>query len=222
VTVVRDLAFAAGGLVLGYLEVTVVNHRSKGLSQGPSTWSEWVVAAGVCPGLMVWSAIVHQDLAIALLVGSFLALASVASLSDLERRIIPNALIYPALALYPALILSFWASGVDLRLAVSALGFLAYGGGTFALAVLWRGAMGMGDVKLAALTGLVLGALGWPYVAVAVAMAILSGGIGAVVILVIERGKRRSIPFGPYLTIGAVISAFSAHPIASWYLRRAL
>ena len=44
----------------------------------------------------------------------------------------------------------------------------------------------------------------------------------AIVVLVVERGKRRSIPFGPYLTIGAVISAFFAHPIASWYLRRTL
>jgi leader peptidase (prepilin peptidase)/N-methyltransferase len=170
---------------------------------------------------MVWSATVHRDVAVSALVGTFLVLASVASLSDLERRIIPNALIYPAFVLYAAAIVALWAAGVELRLAVAALGFLAYGGGTFLLAFLWRGAMGMGDVKLAALTGLVLGALGWPYVAVAVAMAILAGGLGAIVVLVVERGKSRSIPFGPYLTIGAVISAFSAHPIASWYLRRA-
>jgi len=77
----------------------------------------------------------------------------------------------------------------------------------------------MGDVKLAALIGLVLGALGLRYVAVAAAVAILAGGIGAIALMVLTQASRRSkIPFGPYLAAGAVVAAFIAPGVASWYL----
>jgi hypothetical protein len=54
------------------------------------------------------------------------------------------------------------------------IGFAAYGGILFVVALVSRG-MGMGDVKLAALIGLVLGALSLGQVAVAAGAAIVSG-----------------------------------------------
>jgi leader peptidase (prepilin peptidase)/N-methyltransferase len=78
--------------------------------------------------------------------------------------------------------------------------------------------MGMGDVKLAALIGLVLGALGLRYVAVAAAAGILAGGLGAIALLVFKRASRKqAIPFGPYLAAGAIVAAFLAPRIAAWY-----
>jgi leader peptidase (prepilin peptidase)/N-methyltransferase len=79
--------------------------------------------------------------------------------------------------------------------------------------------MGMGDVKLAALIGLVLGSLGLRYVGVAAGAAIVLGGVGAIVALLLGRGRKSAIPFGPYLAAGAVVSAFWGGPIADWYLR---
>ena len=77
----------------------------------------------------------------------------------------------------------------------------------------------MGDVKLAALIGLVLGALGLKYVAVAAAIAILAGGLGAIALMAFAGASRRSkIPFGPYLAAGAIVAAFIAPGVASWYL----
>ena len=77
--------------------------------------------------------------------------------------------------------------------------------------------MGMGDVKLAALIGLVLGSLGWRYVGVTVAVAIVAGGLGATVTLLAGASRKDAIPFGPYLAGGGVISALFAPHIATWY-----
>ena len=97
-------------------------------------------------------------------------------------------------------------------------GFLLYGGALFCVALISRG-MGMGDVKLAALIGLVLGSLGLRYVGVAAGSAIVLGGIAGVVALVLGKGRKAAIPFGPSLAAGAVVSAFWGAAIADWYLR---
>jgi hypothetical protein len=79
--------------------------------------------------------------------------------------------------------------------------------------------MGMGDAKLGVVIGMVFGAIGLRYVGVAVAGAILFGGLGGIVALVIGRDRKSSIPFGPYMAAGAVIAAFWGQQIADWYLR---
>ena len=79
--------------------------------------------------------------------------------------------------------------------------------------------MGMGDVKLALVIGIVLGALGLRYVGVAAAGAVLFGGIGGIVALATGRDRKSTIPFGPYMAAGAVVAAFWGERIADWYLR---
>jgi leader peptidase (prepilin peptidase)/N-methyltransferase len=78
--------------------------------------------------------------------------------------------------------------------------------------------MGMGDVKLAGLIGMVLGSIGFDLVAVAAGMGILLGGAGAVVALLAGAGRKSAIPFGPFLAAGAVIAVFVGHQIADAYL----
>jgi leader peptidase (prepilin peptidase)/N-methyltransferase len=78
--------------------------------------------------------------------------------------------------------------------------------------------MGMGDVKLAALIGLVLGALGLEYVAVAAGLGILLGGVGAIVALLRGAGRKQALPFGPFLAAGAVLATFAGPQIANLYL----
>jgi leader peptidase (prepilin peptidase)/N-methyltransferase len=78
--------------------------------------------------------------------------------------------------------------------------------------------MGMGDVKLAALIGLVLGGLGLRDVAVAAGLAILTAGVGGIGALVAGRSRKSAIPFGPYLVVGATAAAFWAGPISRAYL----
>ena len=63
--------------------------------------------------------------------------------------------------------------------------------------------LGMGDVKLTALIGLVMGAFGLRYVGVAAGAAILLGGVGGILALIGGKGRKSAIPFGPFLTAGA-------------------
>src|SRR5213076_3161034 len=91
--------------------------------------------------------------------------------------------------------------------------------GLLVVALISPRGMGMGDVKLAGLIGLVLGSLGLSYVAVAAFAAVLAGGLGSVAVLV-ATGKARgqTIPLGPYLALGAVVAAFAAPQIAHAYM----
>ena len=76
--------------------------------------------------------------------------------------------------------------------------------------------MGGGDVKLGAFLGL---ALGFPQSLVALILSFLSGA--AVSIGLIILGKKhfgQSIPFGPFLVLGALIALFFGNQIVSWYL----
>jgi len=137
---------------------------------------------------------------------------------DIEHQIVPNRILYPALIAFAVLVAVGVAVGDDMGLVRAGLGFLAFGGGLLVVAVISPGGMGMGDVKLAALIGLVLGALGLRYVAVAAALAILAGGLGGIALMVFAGASRKAkIPFGPYLAAGAVAAAFLAPTIASWY-----
>ena len=159
-----------------------------------------------------------DDVWIAVAVAAMLALMPVISVIDLEHRIIPNKIVYPALIAFPVYLVIAKLAGAPVDLERMAIGFLAYGGGLFVIALISRG-MGMGDVKLAALIGIVLGALSLGQVAVAAGAAIVLGGLGAILALVRGVGRRGAIPFGPFLAAGAIVAAFWGPQIADWYSR---
>ena len=138
---------------------------------------------------------------------------------DLEHGLILNKVVYPSmvvallLALYP---LPWLADSMGLRIAYTALGG-GVGFGIFLLiAIVSRGGMGWGDVKLAALIGL---ATGFPLVILAIIMAAILGGIVAVALVIAKKRKRRqTIPFGPFLAVAAMITLLWGNNILSWYL----
>ena len=167
--------------------------------------------------LVVLAAIRYPNPWQAGLVGGLLALMPGLALIDLRHRIIPNRLTYPALLLFSLVVLLAWLIGSAVNPARAAIGLLLYGGILFIVAVVSRG-MGMGDVKLAALIGLVLGSVGLRFVGVAAAAAIAFGGLGGLVALGMGKGRKSAIPFGPYLAAGAVVAGLWGEPIASWYI----
>jgi leader peptidase (prepilin peptidase)/N-methyltransferase len=80
-----------------------------------------------------------------------------------------------------------------------------------------QNAMGAGDTKLAALMG---AWLGWQYLLIAGFIACVAGafaGGGAIAIGLLDR--RQPMPFGPFLAIGAAITALWGEAILSTYLR---
>jgi leader peptidase (prepilin peptidase)/N-methyltransferase len=110
-------------------------------------------------------------------------------------------------------------AGGGLDAARAAIGMLAFGGSLLLVAIVAPAGMGMGDVKLASLIGLVLGSVGLRYVAVAAGAGILMGGVGAIAALLAGASRKQAIPFGPFLAAGALVAAFLAPQISSVYLR---
>lgn len=117
---------------------------------------------------------------------------------DIAERRLPDAIVLPG---YPVVLLAvgadaIWA-GSDLRGAL--IGGIAYGGTLLVLHVL--GGMGLGDVKLAPVLGLLLGGVGPTAAVVGPLIAMFAGGAAAVVAL-IRFGPRAHIPFGPAMLLG--------------------
>ncbi|MCA1726151.1 MAG: prepilin peptidase, partial [Actinobacteria bacterium] len=169
-------------------------------------------------GLFVLSVLRFDDPAVAGLMAVFLGVLFALALVDLEHRILPNAVVYPSFVLGAAAIAALALAGREVDLLGSALGFLAFGGGLLLLALIRPGGMGMGDVKLAGLIGMIVGTQGVAVVAVAAALGILAGGVGGVVALAAGRSRKSALPFGPFLAAGAIAAALWGRELADAYL----
>jgi leader peptidase (prepilin peptidase)/N-methyltransferase len=170
-------------------------------------------------GLFVGAALEFDSIWAAAMMAPFLALMVALSVIDLRHRIIPNRLVYPSLVAFGAYIVVVALAGGGLDALRAAIGMLAFGASLLLVAIVSPRGMGMGDVKLASLIGLVLGALGLRYVAVAAGAGILLGGVVAVAALLAGASRKQAIPFGPFLAAGALVAAFLATQISSIYLR---
>ena len=83
------------------------------------------------------------------------------------------------------------------------------------IAIVSRGGMGWGDVKMAALIGTVTGYM----VLVALFLAVIFGGLVAVTLLLAKIRKRKEgVPFAPFLSLGAVVTLLWGADLLSWYL----
>jgi len=177
----------------------------------------WVeLATGVVFALLAW----HYGLSPALGIMAFYAcLFIVIFVIDLEHGLILNKVVYPSLVV--ALLLSLLPQPWLTRWVVTGIANAAIGGAIgFALflliAIISRGGMGWGDVKLAALIGL---ATGFPLVLLAIIMAAILGGIVAVAMVIAKKRQRRqTIPFGPFLAVAAMITLLWGSNIMTWYL----
>lgn len=145
---------------------------------------------------------------------------------DLEHRLIPNIVIYPAISL--ALFGGF-VDNYRLALLGGAIGFfsafLFYLLGRFFVVIAERlGAsrikevpFGPGDVKLAAFIGLVVG---FPGIIFALILGVLVGGVGAGLFLLFGRplSPFTPIPYGPFLSIGGFTMMIYGQELIKWYL----
>ncbi|MDP9342454.1 MAG: prepilin peptidase [Actinomycetota bacterium] len=170
-------------------------------------------------GLFVGAAVAFHRPLVQAMVAAFLAVVLALGIIDVQHRVIPNRITYPAVVAFAVLIGVGDAAGGGVDAVRAAIGMGAYGGGLLLVALVSPKGMGMGDVKLGALIGLVLGSLALSRVAVAAGAAILAGGVGAVVALAAGGSRKQALPFGPYLALGAVVAAFAGPQIAHAYLR---
>jgi leader peptidase (prepilin peptidase)/N-methyltransferase len=123
-------------------------------------------------------------------------------ITDLEHRLILNVIILPAVIV--ALLGAFLPDPPTPESAIigGAFGFLFF----WFVAWIGRGAMGAGDVKLAAFIGLVVG---FPNVVIALLFGIVAGGVTALILVLLRIKTLKSyIPYGPFLVFGGVLLAF--------------
>jgi leader peptidase (prepilin peptidase)/N-methyltransferase len=165
---------------------------------------------------ILWAAtylILGDDDAAELALGLVLcALLVTITLTDLERRVIPNPLVLVGAVVALAVVAVSDPSDLPDRLIAAA----AAGGFLFVVALAYPRGMGMGDAKLVAMMGLYLGRA----VAPAVLIGFLVGALVGVA-LIARHGsaaRKRAIPFGPFLALGGVIGLWFGDDIVDWYL----
>lgn len=129
---------------------------------------------------------------------------------DLKHYLVPDKIIYPAI------IISFF---YRLWLPVPNYLLAAAIGGAFFLIIflISRGKwMGMGDVKIGILMGLVLGL---SHLFIALFLAFLIGGVVSIILLVLKKKALKSeIPLGPFLTGATFITLLWGDILLNWYL----
>ena len=140
---------------------------------------------------------------------------------DLEHGLILNKVVYPGMVValliavflpQPPWIIQPWVKGVANFALGGGIGFIIF----FLIVIISRGGMGWGDVKLAALIGL---ATGFPLVFVVLIMGAILGGLVAIALLASKkRGRKEAIPYGPFLSLAALITLLWGKEILGWYL----
>jgi leader peptidase (prepilin peptidase) / N-methyltransferase len=202
-------AGAALGAALGYGGARLA---PRWLERAPKSWGPYAAAAanGLLAGLLAAGHPLDRYFWQQLF---FISLLVAASYVDLHERIIPNELVLAGLGVGAVMLLVIpypeksWLQA----LGGAGLGF----GFLLLLAVLVRGGMGLGDVKLAAVIGLFLG---YPWVGMGLMLAFLAGGLaGALLILLRVVGRKDVIPFGPYLALGAALTVIYGARLWMWY-----
>jgi leader peptidase (prepilin peptidase)/N-methyltransferase len=163
----------------------------------------WIALAGAC--LAVFGLTVE---ALVNVLGCAVVVA--VTVTDLERRIVPNRIVVPALAV--ALVVQT-IRDPSVEWLVAALGA---GGFFLVLALVYPAGLGMGDVKLAAFLG---AWLGWDAF-VGLFVGTLLGMLPALVVLARRgaEGRRTTLPYVPALAAGAVIGLFFGDAILDAWL----
>ncbi len=144
----------------------------------------------------------------------FISFLIVISFIDLEHMIIPNILVLPGI--FVGLLFSFMRG--EYFFLDSLCGLLTGGVIIFLIVFLSKGGMGEGDIKLSAMIGSFLGV---KLTVIALLLSFIVGGIVGIVLLTLKiKGRKDPIPFGPFLTLGAVLSLMWGQVIAKmwgWY-----
>ena len=189
----------------------------------------WVeLGTGVLFAFLYW----HYGLSLELVVTAvYCCLFIMLMVIDLEHGLILNKVVYPSMLV--ALFISFFLppSRVAYPNETVTLLFNTYLpqpgiiqaliGGSIGLVLLLliviisRGGMGWGDVKMAALIGIITGYL----IPVALFLAVVIGGLTAVILLLFRIKKRKQgVPFAPFLSLASIATLLFGTSILSWYL----
>ena len=143
----------------------------------------------------------------------FVTLLVPITLIDLDHHIIPNVLSGIGAVAAIVLVLIFDSDSIVEHLIAA----VAAGGFFLLAAIVYPAGMGMGDVKLAAVMGLFLGRA----VAPAIFAALIAGTVVGGLVMArfgMQEGRKKGIPFGPWLAFGSLVGLFAGDDLVDWYL----
>lgn len=154
----------------------------------------------------------RHDAAEAVIGLAFVAMLAIVTLTDLERRTIPNKVLIAGAVLCVLIAAPTDPGGLPERAIAAAGAGLLF----FLVALAYPQGMGLGDVKLAATMGLFLGRA----VAPAILAALLAGSlVGLALIARHGSGARKmAIPFGPFLALGGIVGLLAGDQLIDLYL----
>jgi leader peptidase (prepilin peptidase)/N-methyltransferase len=164
----------------------------------PTTAAEWVVLA-------------------ALLI--FAAMSVTMAMIDFDTHLLLNIFTYPTFGVLTGLLaLAAGLSNDWPRFGWAMLSAVVLMGLYLLLALAWPGGMGLGDVKLAASIGLICGWFGIGAVATAWFATFVLAGIFGLAIIAVTKDRKRGIPFGPWMLLGAWLGLLLGPTIFGLYL----
>ena len=171
------------------------------------------VAVELGTALLVAACFLHLGLTADAFVASvFVSVLVVLSAIDVERRILPDAIVLPATAVVLTAQLALHP-GQALEWVLAALGASLF---LFLALLAYPRGMGMGDVKLCLLLGAMLGAEVLPALMVGMLAALVPSAV-----LFVRHGaaaRKMCIPFGPFLAFGGVVALFAGEALLDAYL----
>ncbi|MBI4689639.1 MAG: prepilin peptidase [Nitrospirae bacterium] len=159
-----------------------------------------------------WHTLFYFALVSALIVITFI---------DLDFQIIPDSITLPGVLvglitgslILPDPFLRWSLLGYKASFIGALTGFTLF----YAVAVLSRGGMGGGDIKMMAMVGALMG---WKSVLLTTFLGSLLGSIWGVFLMIVKgKGRKTKVPFGPFLAAGTIITLFFGQEILYWYLR---
>lgn len=177
------------------------------------------LSTGIVFGVVAWK--FHGSTYSLLVAFLYLAAVSIAlALIDLDTHTLPNRIVIPSYFVGAILLgATGLISGNYGAIWRALVGMSALGLFYFALALVYPGGMGMGDVKFAGVLGLFLGYLGWGVLLVGASSAFVLGGLFALALIIFRKANRSSgIPFGPWMLTGAWVGVFFSTSIVQQYL----
>jgi leader peptidase (prepilin peptidase) / N-methyltransferase len=134
------------------------------------------------------------------------------ALIDYDHKIIPNTITLPGIII--GLGLSIWA--LPITPLASLLGVLVGGIFFYLTALVSRGGMGGGDIKLIAMIGAFLG---WQGAFFTILSGALLGSLVGVSLMILgKKGRKDKVPFGPFLSVGAILFILWGDDLIQWYL----
>lgn len=180
------------------------------------------IAGGVIAVICAWH---FQDAPIeGVIVFAFISILTVVTWTDIDTMEIPDGchIAIAVLAVISFIISTAILHGVNeytvtgVKLASRIIGMLCISMPMLIMALALPGAFGGGDIKLMMAGGLFLG---WKLTVVAAVLALLTGGLWGILLLITKKkGRKEHFAFGPFLCAGMALAIFFGEALVRWYM----